>query len=217
MFPSLYVVCFGPVAVRVYRAFFGGGVSPSSMRREVEMSTTQIILVAVLAVMVLLYLSRRRGRMKREGSSIDAIVCAPGAGGIPTAGRSHMRPCSCSLARSPDAPPPARLYRARRQATRLGSRERHSRAAGRAGARRRVCRHSRNAGRPSGRGARSRGDRAHPGTSPTRCRGIRSPRRARPRVQAPQTRHRRGSARRRRVRRPGPHLAALGLRAARVA
>ena len=29
-------------------------------------TTTQIILVAVLAVMVLLYLSRRRGRMKRE-------------------------------------------------------------------------------------------------------------------------------------------------------
>lgn len=30
------------------------------------MNTMQIILVAVLAVMVLLYLGRRRGRMKRE-------------------------------------------------------------------------------------------------------------------------------------------------------
>jgi tight adherence protein C len=26
LFPSLYVVCFGPVAVRIYRAFFGGSV-----------------------------------------------------------------------------------------------------------------------------------------------------------------------------------------------
>ena len=26
LFPALYVVCFGPVAVRIYRAFFGGGV-----------------------------------------------------------------------------------------------------------------------------------------------------------------------------------------------
>ncbi len=26
LFPSLYVVCFGPVAIKIYRAFFGGGV-----------------------------------------------------------------------------------------------------------------------------------------------------------------------------------------------